>query len=236
MRDSDSASMVLAHEARMGMTGATMTAKGESPRGMWRYALGYQRSVDALSEKVGGVAPYLVIIVVTIGFSNVVLRYLGRFLETRLVSNYWIEAQWYLYSLVFLLGFAYILKRQINVRVDFWWADLPLKKKVLIDFVGHIIALIPFALLALWVSWSWVGSSFVAQQGSLTTWRIWEIWENSPDPSGLPRSPIKLMLLIGFLLLLLQAFAEMVKLWAVLRGHEEWVELPVKHSEHQKIE
>lgn len=218
------------------MTDATMTAKGEIPNRPWRIALGYQRGVDSLNEKVGAIAPYLVIIVVTVGFSNVVLRYLGRFLETRLVSNYWLEAQWYLYALVFLLSFGYILKRQINVRVDFWWAELPLKKKVMIDFVGHIIALIPFALIALWVSWSWVVSSFVSQTGSFTTWRIWTIWENSPDPSGLPRAPIKLMLMVGFLLLLLQAFAEMVKLWAVLKDHEDWVELPVKHEEHLKIE
>lgn len=218
------------------MTESTVTAGVNHPDRAWRAVLRYQRGIDALTERVGNIAPYLVIIVVTVGFSNVVLRYLGRFLEVKLVSNYWIEAQWYLFALVFLLSFPYILKHQINVRVDFWWAELPLKKKVWIDFGGHLIALIPFTLIALWVTWGWVGSSFVAREGSLTTWQIWTIWELSPDPSGLPRAPIKAMLSVGFFLLLLQALAEMVKLWAVLRDHEEWVDLPVKHEEHQRVE
>ncbi|NHZ71002.1 MAG: TRAP transporter small permease subunit [Proteobacteria bacterium] len=218
------------------MTNATATAENDTPSSAWRYALGYQRAIDALNEKAGGITPYLVIIVVVIGFTNVVLRYFGRFVGTRLVNNYWLESQWYLYSLVFLLGFGYILKRQINVRVDFWWAEQTLRRKVLIDFGGHLIALIPFSIMAIWVSWSWVTSSFVSQQGSFTTWKVWTIWENSPDPSGLPRSPIKLMIIVGFTLLLLQALAEMVKLWAVIKGHEDWVELPVAHEAPQRIE
>lgn len=218
------------------MTGSAATSGDVPKSGAWRFALGYQRAVDSLNERVGSITQYLVIIVVTVGFTNVVLRYLGRFLETRLVSNYWLESQWYLYALVFLLSFGYILKRQINVRVDFWWAEQSLRTKVLIDFFGNMIALIPFALLGLWVSWSYVMSSFVSQQGSFTTWKIWQIWENSPDPSGLPRAPIKMMILVGFLLLLLQALAEMVKLWAVLRDHADWVELPVAHEAPQRIE
>ena len=170
------------------------TIEADIPRGGWRFALAYQRFADRLNERAGAITPYLVILVVTIGFMNVVLRYFGRFIETRLVNNYWLESQWYLYSLVFLLSFGYILKRHINVRVDFWWAEQPLKTKVLIDFIGHIIALIPFSIVALWVSWSYVMSSIVSQQGSFTTWKIWQIWENSPDPSGLPRSPIKIMM------------------------------------------
>jgi len=225
-----------ANEVPDPVTNSEAMSSDQARSGAWRFALGYQRFADSLNEKAGAIAPYLVILVVTIGFTNVVLRYFGRFIETRLVNNYWLESQWYLYSMVFLLSFGYILKRQINVRVDFWWAEQPLKTKVLIDFVGHIIALIPFALLAIWVSLSYVTSSLVSQQGSFTTWKIWQIWENSPDPSGLPRAPIKIMILVGFGLLLIQALAEMVKLWAVLQDHADWVELPVAHDEPTRIE
>ncbi len=218
------------------MTNATMPLPGDRPTGAWRAALSFQRGVDNLNEKIASITPYLVILVVTIGFSNVVLRYFGRFIGTRLVNNYWLESQWYIYSLVFLLSFGYILRHQINVRVDFWWAEQPLKTKVLIDIVGHLIALIPFAILAIWVSWSWVLSSMVSQQGSFTTWKIWTIWENSPDPSGLARAPIKAMIIVGFFLLLLQSLAEMVKLWAVYMDHDDWVEMPVKHGAPQRIE
>lgn len=218
------------------MTESTGVEESSVPSGFWAYALKFERAVDKANEKIGSSTPYLVIAAVFIGFSNVVLRYLGRFLETRLVNNYWIETQWYLYSLVFLLGFGYILKHQINVRVDFWWAEQSLRRKVQIDVIGHFLGLIPFALLGMWVSWSWIMSSMVSQQGSFTTWRIWEIWELSPDASGLPRAPIKAVVFIAFLLLFLQALAELVKLFAVLRGHEEWVDLPVAHQEHQRIE
>ena len=208
----------------------------DSPQGAWRFAFAYQRFADRLNNWAGSITPYLVILVVTIGFMNVVLRYFGRFIETRLVSNYWLESQWYLYSLVFLLSFGYILLHQINVRVDFWWAEQSLRIKALIDFFGNIVALIPFAMLGIWVSLSYVKSSLVSQQGSFTTWRVWQIWENSPDPSGLPRSPIKIMLLVGFALLLIQALSEMVKLLAVIRGHERWVESAMDHEEPMRIE
>ena len=212
------------------------TMSTDSPQGVWRVAFAYQRFADRLNDGAGSITPYLVILVVTIGFTNVVLRYFGRFIETRLVSNYWLESQWYLYSLVFLLSFGYILLHQINVRVDFWWAEQSLRTKALIDFLGNIVALIPFAMLGVWVSLSYVKSSLVSQQGSFTTWKIWQIWENSPDPSGLPRSPIKIMLLVGFALLLIQAFSEMVKLLAVIRGHENWVESAMADEEPTRIE
>jgi TRAP-type mannitol/chloroaromatic compound transport system permease small subunit len=39
----------------------------------------------------------------------------------------------------------------------------------------------------------------------------WTVWEQSPDPGGLPRYPIKSMILVGFALLLLQALVEVAK-------------------------
>ena len=57
----------------------------------------------------------------------------------------------------------------------------------------------------LWVSWPSVLAS-------------WEVREVSPDPGGLPRYPIKTVILLGFLLLLLQGIAEAIKQIATLRG------------------
>ena len=45
----------------------------------------------------------------------------------------------------------------------------------------------------------------------------WGLWELSPDPSGLPRAPIKTMILVAFITLLLQATVEMIRLFAILR-------------------
>ncbi len=173
-------------------------------------ALAYQRFADRLSEWMGKISQYVVIVTVVVGFVNVVLRYTGQLAGVRLTNNGLIEAQWYLYSLIFLFGFGYILKHQVNVRVDFWFADQPRRRKAWIDIIGHSISLIPFCLIAIWVSVPQVRTS-------------WQLNEQSPDPSGLPRAPIKTMIIVAFVLLLAQAVAEMVKLIAVLRGLDEQV-------------
>jgi len=183
---------------------------------MKRIALVYVGIVDRLTEALGALSMYLVIVTFAIGFANVVLRYTGRFVGLRLTSNLFIELQWYLYSLIFLLGFAYILKHNINVRVDFWFGKFSDKTKAKIDTIGHLLALIPFCFIALSVTWRPI----------LTSWGLrpngaWGAWETSPDPNGLPRAPIKSMIIVAFVTLLLQAIVEMIRLVATLRDVEE---------------
>lgn len=179
----------------------------------------FTKTVDKISEFFGAISMYIVVITFIVGFLNVVLRYTGEVVGQRLTSNVFIELQWYLYSLIFFLGFAYILKNGINVRVDFWFAEQSKKLQAKIDLVGHFIALIPFCLLALWATWNPVLRSWgLRPDGS------WGTWEMSPDPNGLPRAPIKSMIIIAFVLLLLQAIAEVIKLIAILRDQEHLVQ------------
>lgn len=107
---------------------------------------------DAFTEWLGNLPVYIVLLTVFIGFLNVVLRYSGQLIGQKLTNNVVIELQWYLYTLIFLLGFSYILKNQINVRVDFWYAEQSPKLKAAIDLIGHLIALLPFCLLALYIT------------------------------------------------------------------------------------
>ena len=186
-------------------------ASAARPGRVMAAALAYQRFADRFSEWMGKASQYAVIVTVVVGFTNVVLRYTGQLAGVRLTNNGLIEAQWYLYSLIFLFGFGYILKHQVNVRVDFWFANQPRRRKAWIDIIGHTISLIPFCLIAIWVSVPQVRTS-------------WALNEQSPDPSGLPRAPIKTMIIVAFVLLLVQAIAEMVKLVAVLRGLESYVD------------
>ncbi len=175
----------------------------------------YIHLVDGLSERLGALSQYVVILTVSIGFLNVLLRYIGEVLGRKLTSNAIIELQWYLYSLIFFLGFAYILKHNINVRVDFWFGRWSPQRKAWVDVVGHLLALLPFCLIALWVAWEPVLSSWgLRPDGS------WGTWEVSPDPNGLPRAPIKSMILVAFGTLLLQALAELIKLIRRLRQPE----------------
>ena len=162
---------------------------------------------DAITESCGWIARVLVAILIPVGFLNVFLRYVGRYTETQLVNNTWIEAQWYIYGILFLLMFPYLLRHDGNVRVDFWYAERSERAKTKIDLVGHLVALAPFVTLAVWVSYKPV----------LDSWRIWEV---SPDPGGLPRAPLKALILVAFLLLGLQTIATLIRLMARLTGRE----------------
>jgi TRAP-type mannitol/chloroaromatic compound transport system permease small subunit len=197
---------------------------------LWlRPLLVYQRAIDWVTERVGALPKYLAVAVIVIGFVNAVLRYIGRFAGAQLTSNRNIELQWYLYAALFLLAFAYILKHGINVRVDFWFADCSPKVKAWIDFVGNLIGLLPFCLLGSWVVSPQILRSFGrSPDGSWRTLTVWEICEQSPDPVGLPRAPVKALLFVGLGLLLLQGLAEMVKLVAVLTGHGRFSERTVR--------
>ena len=166
------------------------------------------RFADSLTEGAGWMARFLVFILIPVGFLNVFLRYVGRYTEAQLVNNTWIEAQWYLYGLIFLLMFPYLLRHDGNVRVDFWYAERSPRAKAVIDLIGHLVSLVPFTGLAIWVSWKPVRDS-------------WSIWEQSPDPGGLPRAPLKAMILVAFILLGIQALATLVRLGAFLTGREK---------------
>lgn len=169
------------------------------------------RGIDAAIEFIGNLLPYLVVLMIGVGFYNVVARYLGRFIGARLTDNSAIEIQWYLYSILFFLGFAYILKHNLNVRVDFLYAKWSPQRRAWIDLLGTLLFLIPFCILGIYVTINPVLSSW----GRLPN-GSWGVWEISPDPNGLPRAPIKSMIIVAFSLLLLQAFSQVIKYLAVL--------------------
>lgn len=162
-------------------------------------------AIDRLNDLIGRAILWLVGVMVLIGAYNAVARYLNRFTDTNLASNAYLEAQWYLFSLVFLLGAAYALKEDAHVRVDVLYGRLGPRGKAWIDLLGTILFLIPFSVIMLWVSWPSVAAS----------WRVREV---SPDPGGLPRYPIKAVILVAFALLLLQGVSQLLKQVALLRG------------------
>lgn len=161
--------------------------------------------VDRLSGWLGRLAGWLTLAMVLLGAFNAVARYLGRFLGVSLSSNAWLELQWYLFSAVFLLGGAYALLRDAHVRVDVLYGRLSPRARALVDFAGTVALLIPFTLFVLWLAWPAVRNS-------------WAVLEGSPDPGGLPRYPIRTMILVGFGLLLAQGAARLPRLWAAWRG------------------
>jgi TRAP-type mannitol/chloroaromatic compound transport system permease small subunit len=165
----------------------------------------FLRAVDRLSASVGVLVNWLLAAMILIGAFNAVARYVTRGTGLNLSSNAYIELQWYLFSLVFLLGAACVLRTDGHVRVDVLYSRLSARGQAWINTLGTLLFLIPFCVMMLWVSSPAVAAS----------WRIREV---SPDPGGLPRYPIKAVILAGFALLLLQGVAELVRAVGVLRG------------------
>jgi TRAP-type mannitol/chloroaromatic compound transport system permease small subunit len=181
-----------------------------------RQLLKLSANIDRTIDRIGRLSSGLVPLTIAVGFYNVVARYIGRLIGLKLSSNALLELQWYLFSLTFFLGFAYILKRSANVRVDFLYANWDQKRRAWVDFLGTVFCLIPFCILGIWVSFNPVLQSW----GRLPD-GTWAGWELSADADGLPRAPIKTMLIVAFLLLLVQAISQAIKNLAVLRGYTQ---------------
>jgi TRAP-type mannitol/chloroaromatic compound transport system permease small subunit len=169
--------------------------------------LRWARRIDWFSERSGWVLYWLTLGMVGVGAFNAIARYLDKYTGLGLSSNLWIELQWYLFSVVFLLGAAYTLKYDAHVRVDVLYSQLSRRGKAWMNVLGTALLLIPFCGLVLWHSIPFVTNS-------------WAILEGSPDPGGLPRYPIKTVIPLALLLVMLQGVALMIREVAVLRGME----------------
>ena len=160
-------------------------------------------AIDRLNDRIGSAIQWLALIMVIIGAFNAIARYADRYTSVALSSNAYLDLQWYFFSLIFLMGAAYGLNHDYHVRVDVLYARLGRRARAWIDLTGSVLFLVPVAVVMLWVSWGPVV-------------RSWAILETSPDPGGLPRYPIKTVILVSFFLLLLQAISQIVKNVAIL--------------------
>ncbi len=154
--------------------------------------------INAINERIGRLAYWLVLLMVIVGGWNVMGRFLDRWTGLSLSSNAFLEAQWYLYSLLFLLGGAYTLKHNGHVRIDVFHRQWSPKWQAIAELTGTLLFLIPFCILVLFFSWQFILNS-------------WQIGEVSPDVNGLPRYPIKSMIAVGFGLLILQGISEVIR-------------------------
>lgn len=174
--------------------------------------LGMTRVIDAFTVRLGRIVSWLALAMVLIGAYNAITRYLGRYIGVNLSSNAYIEAQWYLFSLLFLLCAGYALQQDSHVRVDVLFARYSPRVRSWVNILGAALLLIPFCIFLLWVSWPVVMNS-------------WTVREVSPDPGGLPRWPLKAVIPICFVLLLLQGISELIKEIGRLRNLSAPVEV-----------
>ena len=176
-------------------------------------------AIDRFQDRIGKWLYWLTLSMVAIGAYNALVRYLDKYTGMMLSSNTYLELQWYMFSLLFLLGAAYTLKHDAHVRVDIFYSKLSAKGKAWVDLLGTVLILFPFCVLMLWASWPMVINS-------------WAVLEISPDPGGLPRYPIKTAIPVGFLLVLVQGVSMFIRKLAIVLGFEsENAELNLQHRE-----
>jgi TRAP-type mannitol/chloroaromatic compound transport system permease small subunit len=161
------------------------------------------RLVDALNEKIGMVANWLVLAACVISAGNALMRY-----GFSASSNAWLEIQWYLFAGMVMLGAAATLRRNEHVRVDVFYSRYSERARLWLDLLGGILFLLPMAVIIGWLSWPLFMNSY-------------EIGEVSGNAGGLLRWPVKILVPIGFLLLALQGLSEIIKRVAALAGRAQ---------------
>jgi TRAP-type mannitol/chloroaromatic compound transport system permease small subunit len=166
-----------------------------------RALLALSRAIDAMNEKLGTIADWLVLLSCLISAANAFSRY-----AFSISSNAWLEIQWYMFGALVLLGASYTLKRNEHVRVDIVYSNVSTRTQIGIDIFGGILFLLPATLIMAYLSWPIFYNS-------------WAHGEISGNAGGLLRWPIKILLPIGFALLSLQGISELIKRLAMLTGH-----------------
>ncbi len=160
--------------------------------------------VDAVASFTGRAVAWLTVVMIGLGVWNTIARWVGRWAGLDLASNGLIEAQWYAFSALFLLGASYALRVDAHVRVDVFYSRASERARALVDLLGAVVMALPFCVTFIVLSWP----------GALESFQIREV---SPDPGGLPRWPLRALVPVGFALLAVQAVSEVLKRAAVLR-------------------
>jgi len=162
--------------------------------------LALSRAIDALSERIGRVIYWFVLVVVLISAANATIRKIFNY-----SSNAYLEIQWYLFSVIFLFGAGYVLLHNAHVRIDIVSGRLSARAQNWIDVLGLLLFLFPMAFTIMWLSWPLFMDSYTRN-------------EVSTNAGGLIIWPARLMVPIGFFLLIMQGVSELIKRIAFLKG------------------
>jgi len=175
--------------------------------------------IDAFTRWTGKRLAWLILVAVIISAINAIVR---KTFDTS--SNSWLELQWVLFSVVFLLCSPWTLLDNEHIRIDIFNTMMPKRVRNIIDVIGHLFFLIPLTVVMIIT-----GVPFFL--------RSFQINEQSGNAGGLPQWPAKSLIMIGFALLFVQGISELIKRIAIMRGmipdpHESQVSALEAEVEH----
>jgi TRAP-type mannitol/chloroaromatic compound transport system permease small subunit len=166
--------------------------------------IGLADRIDRLNGAIGRAAAWLALFIVLVQFAVVLMRYvLG-------LGSIWLtESILYAHAALFLLAAAWTLQHGGHVRVDVFYADASPRTKAIVDLIGALALLIPFALaIAL------LAGPYVA--------RSWATLERSRETSGLPFVYLlKTLIPLFAIMLALQGVSQAIRAANVLASRTE---------------
>lgn len=158
------------------------------------------KAVDWLNGQIGKYVIWLIFAATAISAVNAVVRKVFD-----VSSNAYLEAQWYLFAWSFLAAAGYTLLHREHVRIDVLNSRLPKRVQVWIDIIGFAFFLTPLCIVVLYL-------------GTPLAIQMYQTGEMSGNSGGLIRWPVWAAMPVGFALLMLQGWSELIKRIAFLRG------------------
>jgi TRAP-type mannitol/chloroaromatic compound transport system permease small subunit len=157
--------------------------------------------IDRLTTAIGRAAAWLALAIVLLQFALVVARYVLGF------GSIWLtETVVYANAALFLLASAWTLHSGGHVRLDVFYAQASARAKAIVDLIGALLLLLPFAAVLLWLSLPYAA-------------RSWAILERSQETSGLPLVFVLKSFIPAFALLMaLQGIAQAIRAFMALAG------------------
>lgn len=165
-----------------------------------RALLKFSNAVDWVNAQIGKYVIWLILASTVISAVNAVIRKVFN-----MSSNAYLEVQWYLFAAAFLLAAGYTLLHGEHVKIDVVSSKLSKRGQIWIDIIGFAFFLTPVCLTILYY-----GIPFFLQG--------YHSGEVSANAGGLIRWPVYAMIPIGFTLLMLQGWSELIKRVAFLKG------------------
>jgi TRAP-type mannitol/chloroaromatic compound transport system permease small subunit len=157
------------------------------------------RVVDATTIWIGKRLSWLIIAAVMVSAVNATVR---KLFDTS--SNSFLEMQWVLFSIVFLLCSPWTLLANEHIRIDIVNNMLPMRVRNTIDVIGHAFFLLPLTIVMMLTAVPFFIVSYNQNEQSL-------------NAGGLPQWPAKGLIMISFIMLFIQGLSELVKRIAVMR-------------------
>ena len=162
--------------------------------------LKFSKAVDWLNTQVGKYSIWLILAATVVSGVNAIIRKLFN-----MSSNAYLEVQWYFFAASFLLAAGYTLLNNEHVRIDVVSSHLSKRGQMWVDIIGFAFFLTPICAAVLWY-----GIPFFLQG--------FHSGDMSQNAGGLIRWPVYAMIPLGFTLLLLQGWSELIKRVAFLLG------------------